>query len=168
MAFSNKRGRPRVERPSTDFGTPELSLKKALDMTVEPLDLCLQRGIITQGHHRAGLHLRWLYTIRYGAPVLTTQYEAISSQRPITVHDEAWRSFREKEYHEAVTLLRHAHCYESIMRTCIYHDIPSFLNQKKLRKAWNKTLLIKQLEREKLLFSHGLDLLQTHWHFPNS
>lgn len=169
MAFAIKRGRPRLPpRAEKDLGTPELQLKRALDITEEPLDLCLQRGIITPGQHRAGLHLRWLYTLRYGAPVLTTQYEAIASSQKTTTSDDAWRLFREHEYHEATHLLKHHRLYEPVMRICIYHHAPASLDRMKLHAAMGKPELLKRLLFTNKELSLGLDLLRTHWHFQNS
>ena len=75
MAFSTRRGRPpRPRLDDNDNGTPELQFKRALGVTREPIDLCLERNLITPDHHWCSLHLRWLYTLRYGAPAITTRY----------------------------------------------------------------------------------------------
>lgn len=168
MAFTSKRGRPRAYHQETDSGTPELQLKKAFGVTEEPLDLCLQRGIITPGQHRAGMHLRWLHTLRYGAPVITTRYETILPQNTTNTHDETWQCFREMDFHEAVNLLKQAHLYEPILRLCVYHIPPSFLDKKKLCAATNKPLLISQIEEEKHSIIRGLDLLKAQWKLKNS
>jgi hypothetical protein len=46
-----KRGRPNSLKLKKDFGTPELIEKRLLDITTEPLDLCLKQSIINEEQH---------------------------------------------------------------------------------------------------------------------
>lgn len=68
LSFPRRRGRPRTAHKGRDLDTPELAQKRRTGETTETLDLCLERGIITHRQHWSGIHLRWLYTLRYGAP----------------------------------------------------------------------------------------------------
>lgn len=128
MAFSSKRGRPKTVKPLHDCGTPELAFKRALGLTQEPLDGCLQRGLIHPHHHRAGLHLRWLYTLRYGAPSIRVIPLNDEGHSPSRSDNPAWRSDREAEYKEAIALLRQLRAYEPVMRLCVFQDWPASLN----------------------------------------
>ena len=68
LHFPRRRGRPKSVHHGIDRGTPELAQKRLRGETTETLDLCLERGLITPQQHWCGIHLRWLYTLRYGAP----------------------------------------------------------------------------------------------------
>ena len=109
MAFTTRRGRPaRAKADLRDTGTPELQFKRALGLTSEPIDQCLERGIITTDHHWCGLHLRWLYTLRYGAPVITTRYADSALMSVPSQETPEWRIEREREYQDAVRILQQA------------------------------------------------------------
>lgn len=163
MAFSTQRGRPKSRAPETDPGTPELRLKHALGATAEPIDLCLSKSLITVGQHRAALHLRWLYTIRYGAPVITTRYGDRELMGTTPEDDPLWRSSREAEYHAATALLKQHRRYETVMRIAIYNEQPAFLNPALLSKSWRSPALAEQLLLARHTLCEGLELLTIHW-----
>jgi hypothetical protein len=157
--FTNKRGRPKSDKPSIDLGTPELIQKKANEETNESLDICLRRGLIEQSQHWCGIHLRWLHTIRYGAPGVSAIQLFDMSQDTTGVVDEQWRKDRESEYIDAVCLLAKHHALKPIVNICIYNEIPGFLiHPQKIRRniADRK---YSELER----FRMGLDLLYNYW-----
>lgn len=163
MAFSTSRGRPRINQAATDIGTPELRLKHALGLTAEPIDLCIARALITTEQHWCGLHLRWLYTLRYGAPVLTTRY-ADKAESPIT-QDEAqqWRELREMEYHESIALLKQRQRFECVMRVCVFNELPAFLSHTLCKRASSDVALAHQLMQTHRKMVEGLDILVHHW-----
>lgn len=163
MAFSTTRGRPRTRTDAPDYGTPELRMKRMIHATDEPLDLCLSRGLITSGQHRAGMHLRWLYTVRYGAPVITSRYRELEEGQNPAPQDEHWRALREQEYGAAITLLRDAKRYEPVMRLCIYNEIPVFLDATIIARAWNNPNLSTMLSQRHRQIVDGLDLLEQCW-----
>ncbi len=167
MAFSTRRGRPRVATPKdqTDYGTPELRMKRAFQLTDEPLDLCLSRGIITQAQHRAGLHLRWLYTVRYGAPVVTTQYTGEYSATTPTENDQDWRAAREAEYAEATQCLQNARCYEPVMRLCVFNERPPFLKINSLNNSCAPESMRDWRAPAAEKLDYGLYLLKNLWKF---
>jgi hypothetical protein len=164
MAFSSRRGRPPKPAAATsDPGTAELRLKHALGLTAEPIDRCLERQLITPAQHWCGLHLRWLYTIRYGAPIVTTRYAADSDLAPRADDDPQWRNEREREYAEARIILRERQFYEPVMRLCIYNESPVFLSDALRKQAWQQPALAKRLEHAHRTVCAGLDLLAVHW-----
>jgi len=164
MAFSTRRGRPpRPRLDGNDAGTPELQFKRALGVTREPIDLCLERKLITPDQHWCSLHLRWLYTLRYGAPIVTTRYVDKDSQYAMDEDKLQWRALREKEYHAAVIQLQRARRYEPVMRVSVFNETPAFLSATLMRRAWGEPTLALALERSHRVFLHGLDILVGEW-----
>lgn len=153
------RGRPRVERESADTGTPELILKRLRGETAETLDLCLERGILTPTQHWCGIHLRWLYTLRYGTPCAHAVDPTHLGGREITPDDPKWRAAREQEYQHAVALLQRRGYHRVVLQCCIHHERPPFL-----RRPATASLRSAQL-RERHLdgLRQGLDLLAKEW-----
>ena len=134
LSFRKRRGRPKKNLPRHDTGTPELVMKRLMGHTMEALDLFLERRLISQRQHWCGIHLRWLYTLRHGAPTL----QAIS---PVHVggfeakpDDPLWRSAREKEYNQAIRLLAAKGHALIVLNLCIYNEKPLFLKQLSMQK----------------------------------
>ncbi len=165
MAFSTRRGRPpaRANADARDSGTPELQFKRALGVTSEPIDQCLERGIITPDQHWCGLHLRWLYTLRYGAPVITTRYSDDPLLAPVVQETPEWRIEREREYQDAVRILQHAGFYECMMRLCVFNEIPVFLHATLALRARNEPALATQLNQRRTSLYEGFELLRSLW-----
>lgn len=163
--FSTKRGRPKsAPKPQTDHGTPELILKRACGETSEAIDLCLQRHIITADQHRSGLHLRWLYTIRYGAPNISALDMTRGAGNHIPLEDDPnWRRAREDDYAQAVTILKSRKLYEPVMQVCIYDERPIFLRRDITARAFDDRALLSRIEREIEELNDGLDLLVQLW-----
>jgi hypothetical protein len=134
-----------------------------MGMTAEPIDLCLEKQLITHAQHWCGLHLRWLYTLRYGAPSLSTHYGDKREAGLRSADDPAWRKQREAEYHEATALLRTRLHYEPVMRLTVYNELPSFLNPVLCRRAWDQPSLAEQLSLAQRRLTDGLELLALHW-----
>lgn len=165
MAFSTRRGRPARAKDldARDAGTPELQFKRALGLTNEPIDQCLERGVITADHHWCGLHLRWLYTLRYGAPVITTHYGDAAFAPPATLETPEWRSEREREYQAAVRILQQAGRYECMMRLCVFNELPVFLNARLTLRATQEPVLARQLQQRRITLTEGFELLIGLW-----
>lgn len=104
--LTRKRGRPRINRPMNDTGTPELVMKRLQGVTSETLDAMLERGVITQQQHWCGIHLRWLYTLRFGAPGVRAIDPMHFGGVEVKADDPEWRTLREAEYNEALALLK--------------------------------------------------------------
>lgn len=164
MAFTTRRGRPPRPIPhGQDLGTPELCFKRAHGLTDEPIDRLLHRGIISPQQHWCGLHLRWLYTLRYGAPSLTTHYHDTTHRLPTGEDDPAWRALREREYSEAARALKAANRYEPVMRLCVYNELPAFLNTRLQEQAFTRPDLAAALTQRHQLLLEGLKMLETLW-----
>ncbi len=155
VRFPRTRGRPKTIRPEKDSGTPELQQKRAEGVTAETLDLCFEKGLITQEQHWCGIHLRWLYTLRYGAPGV----RAIDHNHVIGLEmnndDPLWREAREAEYHEAMKRISERGVSTLLTNICIHNERPDFLFPRRRKKlSWGEDL--EQLRE-------GLDILATHW-----
>lgn len=167
MAFTTRRGRPPRPRVEPhDHGTPELQFKRAIGLTQEPIDLCLERGLISPRQHWCGLHLRWLFTLRYGAPALTIRYTDMPSASG-QQDDPLWRREREAEYAEAITLLKGRRAYEPIMRLCVFNEAPAFLDRALAQKAQASPALAARLSQAHSQLLAGFSLLETCWSHPS-
>lgn len=159
FSFSNRRGRPKSERPKFDTGTPETVMKRLQGTTSEALDLCLERGIINKRQHWCGVHLRWLYTIRYGAPSVSAVqlcYYDGGKGRP---EDESWRMQREKEYNDAISQLAKVGQSLLLLNLCVYNERPKFLNYSLAEMQQNFESISDSIIR----LRSGLDILSDLW-----
>jgi hypothetical protein len=163
MAFTTRRGRPKSERPPIDMGTPELQRKRAAGITQEAIDICLAKDLITSAQHWCGLHLRWLYTIRYGAPGIGSTLNRLYDTPATRPDDPVWRSARETEFAEAVTMLRAHVRYTPVAQLAIFNERPKFLDEKWRNAAWKNHHTQNMLLQEYQDVSEGLSLLETHW-----
>src|SRR5262245_54303680 len=138
MAFSVRRGRPRVSaamqeskhEPSRDWGTQELQFKRAIELTAESLDLCLARDIITAQQHWCGIHFRWLYTLKFGAPVARVIDPTHLGGREHGSDTPQWRIEREAEFHLAASELTRHGLYGTLTRICVFDERPRFLQRR--------------------------------------
>lgn len=149
MGFSTRRGRPRKTQSLKDTGTPELAAKFHAGLTVEPLDLCLKRGLISKDEHWAGIHFRWLYTLCFGAPGISALDIAYLKGRSLKPENIAWQEAREREYVEAIVFLRESGCKSLVMNVCLFNQRPGFLSIK-------PTLLLDQRYGEYAEFKQAL------------
>ncbi len=164
MSFSTKRGRPAQPKLARDNGTPELQSKKSLGLTSEAIDICLERRLITREQHWAGLHYRWLYTVRYGAPSLSSHWWRLSGESSGPRTDNiSWRTSREQEYTLARDALMHKKLYECVMQIAVYNETPCFLRSNLLQLALCKPALLSRIESEQHQFASGLELLAGLW-----
>ena len=157
MVKARKRGRPKSIRPDIDCGTPELQAKRQLHLTSEPLDMCLKQGYINDVQHWCGIHLRWLYTLRYGAPGL----------RPLAMNalecpgglsdDSSWRAAREQEYHDALIVLTRHQAARPMLNLCVFNIWPAFLI------ASDRVDTIHDPSLTACSVSQGLQILVHHW-----
>ena len=72
---SRKRGRPKIDRPLRDKGTPESLIKRLalvgdgdITMSSTPIDVMYTRKIINPNQYNAGLTYWYLYTRVFGKP----------------------------------------------------------------------------------------------------
>ncbi len=129
MPHSLRRGRPPLHKPEKDLGTPELQARRQRGLTLEPLDFCLKHGIISHDEHWAGLHLRWLYTLRFGAPTVRgVEFDKLAAAaRSHVEHDDHWKAAREWEYNAAVDALAGCGAKRIVLDVCVFHRFPYFL-----------------------------------------
>jgi len=172
MGFSSKRGRPKLVREKSDKGTKEFQKKKARGVTSEPLDLCLKKGFITPDQHWAGLHLRWLYTLHFGVPTVSSvDLDVRGRSSSVDKYDDEWRAKRELEYGRAVFSLSKTRLKNVVMDLCVYNKFPKFLilanDFEKSRNYKNgvnpKFANVKNIVREKGDVQRGLDMLVKMW-----
>lgn len=157
MAFSARRGRPRSNTRQKDLGTPELRQKRQAGITAEPIDLCLQAGIITPKQHWCAIHFRWLYAMRYGVPGIQAVNPAHLAGRELSTDNSEWKEEREQEYRQAAALLESRGLMEVLLKICIYNEHPRWLYSS-YRSSGS---LLLQKERDALRDS--LDILCFHW-----
>lgn len=155
IRFPARRGRPRKHRPQKDLGTLELQKKRERAETTEALDLCLMRGLITPQQHWCGIHWRWLYTLRHGAPGVRVSTPTHIAGLEIKEDDPTWREAREEEYREALARIGAAGCAIVVTNICVHNERPAFLDIR------SKKLLEHAVTLER--FVDGLDVLAKHW-----
>lgn len=160
LAFTPSRGRGRPRKTAcTETGTPELVMKRALQVTGEAIDLCHERGFITDSQHWCGLHLRWLHTIRFGAPGISAyNLLRVDNWRESEEDDPRWRSAREMEYQQAIQLLQSIRCLKPVMSVCIYNERPSSLIPARQRPATTQ-----HMQQEISGLQEGLTALTREW-----
>ena len=127
--FATKRGRPPLKSSAIaterDCGTQELILKRALNVTKEPIDLLLEYDLISEFEHRAALHFRWLYSLRYGFQRITSaSFDEGSTSLRREDENEAWRRAREDEFCSIATRLKRAKRYTLLCDILIHHHWP--------------------------------------------
>ena len=133
MTFTSKRGRkPTLKLTESkaeckDLGTAELAMKRALNLTKEALDLCLERRIISDEQHKSAIRFRWLYTIRFGAPNISALNMDKFEQAEFREDDEEWRLKREQEYSMMIEKLRKCGALKIVMNIVIFNHLPRFL-----------------------------------------
>ena len=117
-----------------DIGTPELTYKRAFYATKEPLDLCFEKGLITLSQHQYGIKLRWLYTIRHGAPVISSNYPQEFFDSGI-YRDPEWTAKQQTAYKYIIKELKKEGYMKIISDSCIYNIYPTFLLNPKSARA---------------------------------
>lgn len=139
IRFATHRGRPRTsfesEKPDSDQGTQELILKRALSVTKEPIDLLLEYQFISESEHRAALHFRWLYSLRYGIQRITSSTFDDQPNTPrLEAEDSDWRNDREAEFALAATRLKRAKRYDLLCDVLVHNHWPLALRKEHLRR----------------------------------
>lgn len=159
MAFSCKRGRPHLHRQKKDTGTAELAARHAKGFTMEPLDICLKRNLISEEQHAAGMHLRWLHSLRFGAPTVRAYDHSDMGGRSIAVRDETWRAGRESEYEQSIRLLKTDGLHIMVTNTVIFNHFPRFLLPSRI--GHNAESASEVYNKELSLLQEGLTLLHS-------
>lgn len=130
MAFSRRRGRPKKVSEGIDKGTAELRAKRNQNITTEPLDLCLNRGLITTEQHNAGIRFRWLYTLKFGAPTISSYSPDDTGGHSCKYEDTSWIARKQAEYNLIIQTIEKNKTRKTVMDICIFSLMPDFLNNK--------------------------------------
>ena len=154
-----RRGRPKSPPQGIDRGTPELIRKRKLGETSESLDICLERGLISAQQHWCGIHLRWLYTMRHGAPGLRALNPAHLGGGLPRADSANWREEREQEYRDAVQALSVSGNVALVVNLCVYNERPKFLDAPTRITQKQAALNVETLRRT----HEGLNLLVKLW-----
>lgn len=170
--FTSRRGRPTAPTTprDTDLGTPELIMKRACGQTSEAVDVCLEKGLIDRQQHRAALHMRWLYTLRFGAPgISAADVMRLHRHESQSIADVSlWRQQREQEYEQAAQLLKQHKRYEAVVNLCVYDIRPRYLDTRQWDRAYRCAALRHQMHHEISQLQGGLDLLVSLWRKPDN
>jgi len=161
MASARRRGRPKSVKTPIDLGTPELNLKRAFYHTTESLDLLLEKGLISPTHHWCGMHLRWLYTLRYGLPCVSAVDTSCIINCTTREADNEWRQARETEFNEIMTRLNALRLAKTALNYCVFNH-PLEMTAGALVTDASSTLASLQVEVPKGL-GEALELLKCCW-----
>lgn len=164
MAFTNRRGRPATKTPDrSDLGTPELIKKRLWGITSEALDICLARNLISAEQHWCGIHLRWLYTLRYGVPSVKALDPTHPGGRELGSDNPKWREEREREYHEAIHAIGNMAAVQAVLELCVFNQRPAFLHTDAAGTIKSASRSLAHRQRELFLIHSGLDALVKLW-----
>lgn len=163
MGFSSKRGRPKTKTATKavderDLGTLELQAKRLSGVTKEAIDVIREKDLISSLQYSAAMHLRWLYTIRFGAPGISAINLEVNHGREISRNDEIWQAEREREYAMAVEKLRAGGSLKIVMNIVVFNTPPKFINIGNQRSSD-----IVACGQELVKFRDGLTTLMELW-----
>jgi hypothetical protein len=68
-----------------------------MNLTTEPLDMCLKKNIINIDQHRSGIKLRWFYTVIFEAPTIQSKLVTLKFFKSKN-YDEVFLQNLEKKY----------------------------------------------------------------------
>ncbi|MEZ5691352.1 MAG: hypothetical protein R3D71_06785 [Rickettsiales bacterium] len=164
--FSRRRGRPKIDRPKIDTGTPETANKIKRGITKEPIDLLFEKQLINQYQHWCAIHLRWLYTLRYGvvnvkAIDVSRSYDMSISQS--NDNNELWNSERESEYNNALNRLKLSGYDRLILNLCVYNEYKSVSGIYPMLFGHNCAHKYQKIEENIVMIRDGLDILVNLW-----
>lgn len=165
MKFTSKRGRPAANSKFTIIEggkqekLPEPTPKPRARINREPIDIYHEKGMIDDDQHRAAIHFRWLYTLRFGAPgISATGYDRYSGHSPRN-NDPKWQEEREREYAMAVEKLRKCGALKIVLNIAVFGHYPKYMPIGRIsRKDYMRYNL-----NEVLKLREGLDILAGHW-----
>ena len=154
-----KRGRPK-SRLAIDLGTTELRQKRSLDLTTEPLDLCMKRNLITESQYKAALKFRWLFSMCYGHLKLKSYDPSAPIGRSLVEQGDQTLRYCHTTYHDVISQLQLISAEKIVSNICIHHHIPSFLKHNTRALELGPIMMRKVCEFEK--FKEGIELVEQH------
>jgi hypothetical protein len=159
MAFQTKKGRPRKEPIGKDLGTKELQLKVKKNITKHPLDIMLDKSLISAQQHSASLRLRWLYFLLYGAFSLRA-YDISFLGGNFANQNNLWLKHKENLYNQALTKLKEINVLNEILNISIFDITPQILLIKYPPNNFMQAKAqAKQAMQELSIIRNGLDIL---------
>ena len=122
MILYYKKGRPKKVTEDKPY-TSETYWKNKHNLTSEPIDLLLKRGIINEEMHQAALKFRWLYTLKFSVPTLQTNFSATCTNKGgvTSQYTEDQRSQLVILYNDACKTLKRSQTLKIVQSVCIYH-----------------------------------------------
>lgn len=162
MRAKRKVGRPKTLTPKVDLGTIELRRKRQNLVTMEALDLALERTFISSEQHEAGLRLRWLYCLQYGAPSVAA-YDPDGRFSGVSVanrHDEVWLKIKAEEYVSALDVLDSVGAKRIVLWVVVFDKRPLFLRYQ-MRELLASASLYVKAKRELDTLQQGFEVLET-------
>ncbi len=137
-----------------DLGTQELTLKRALNATKEPLDLFFEKGLITLDQHQYGIRLRWLYSLRFGAIGISSNFPKDLLHQS-QLRDIDWLSTKQREYKKIIEELESQNAKKIILDICIHNLWPEFIFKPSTLRSRNEfTEFKKAIEQLEEIFKN--------------
>lgn len=119
----------------------------------------MERQLISAEQHWAAIHLRWLYTVRHGAPTLKAIDPSHIGGYELRANDPEWYEQREKEFNDAMAVLSPNGHARLLLDVCIYNERPVFLKSNSKVKSLHTAAASAFIT----CLREGLDLLSDHW-----
>lgn len=128
-----KRGRPKIYY---DF-------IKTNKITAEPIDLCLQSGLINLKQHRLALRIRWLFTINFGLPTVQAYNLGKVRGRELSKYNEDTLYEMRQEYKRVLEVLYKTNKKASklFLNILIHHYKPSYLTSDEILYSEEKAMV---------------------------
>ena len=97
--------------------------------TVEPLDLCLRKNIITPIQHRLALRLRWLYTVNFGLPTVQASNPGKVRGRSVSKYDANTLETLRDNYKAIIEqmYINNRQATKLFLGVILHHQMPDFL-----------------------------------------
>lgn len=93
--------------------------------------------------HRAAMHFRWLYTIKFGAPNITAvSLEHFYGREIKREENQEWLQEREAEYNQAMQELIQIKAYKKILNVAVFNHPPAKPSRKLLVEGLNLLVTI--------------------------
>ncbi|MFQ3307513.1 MAG: hypothetical protein ACI8ZF_000766 [Candidatus Midichloriaceae bacterium] len=122
-----KRGRPKSTNDKIDKGTKELQIKKQANITLEAIDLCLNKNIISKKEHAKCMKFRWLYTLKHGAPTLQSKLLQTYLIWTEKQYEENFLKDMYNKYKYVLCELKKNNCDKLILGICVFNNYHKFL-----------------------------------------
>lgn len=138
----------RVSNSTRNNSALQAREKRARDRYLqEPLDVCLDKSLLSEAGYRCCLHFRWLHSLLFGlARCKSNDFNQIRGRNCQILHEEAWYERKEREYRRAVEYLnnKNRRIAPAILEIALYKRCPSIIKDATNRDPVNKLGLMKR------------------------